>query len=94
MGLCLTLGNEMYKETRADKARSFMAPWWRAAPWLAVSGYRAMGLVSGFSLAHRSDLGSFLWHTHRSVKMDSSEKDSGRLVGHMDGRLLSPFDLS
>ena len=26
--------------------------------------------------------------------MDYSEKDSGRLVGHMDWRLLSPFDLS
>ena len=26
--------------------------------------------------------------------MDSSKKDSGRLVGHVDWRLLSPFDLS
>ena len=26
--------------------------------------------------------------------MDSSEEDSGRLVGHADWRLLSPFDLS
>ena len=66
----------------------------RSATWLAVSGFMAMRLVSGFSLAHRSDLGSFLWHTHRSVKMDSSEKDSGRLVGHMDWRLLFPFGLS
>ena len=30
---------------------------------------------------------------NRSAKMDSSEEDSGRLVGHMDWRLLSPFDL-
>ena len=26
--------------------------------------------------------------------MDSSEKNSGRLVGHMDWHLLSPFNLS
>ena len=31
---------------------------------------------------------------HGSAKMDSSEEDSGRLVGHMDWLLLSPFDLS
>ena len=31
--------------------------------------------------------------TYHSVKMDSSEEDSGRLVGHRDWRLLSPFDL-
>ena len=30
----------------------------------------------------------------RSAKMDSSKEDSGRLVGHVDGHLLSPFDLS
>ena len=31
---------------------------------------------------------------HHSAKMDSGEKDSGSLVGHMDWSLLSPFDLS
>ena len=53
-----------------------------------------MGLVSGLSLANHSDSRSFLWHTHYSAKMDSKEKDSGRLVGHMGWHLLSPFDLS
>ena len=53
-----------------------------------------MGLVSGLSLANRSDSGSFLVVTHRSAEMDSSEKDSGRLVGHVHWRLLFPFDLS
>ena len=53
-----------------------------------------MGLVSWLSLANHSDSGSFLWHLHGSAKMDSSKKDSGRLVGHMDWFLLSPFDLS
>ena len=38
--------------------------------------------------------GPFWWCTHQSAKMDSSEKDSGRLVGQMGWSLLSPFDLS
>ena len=38
--------------------------------------------------------GPFWWCTHHSAKMDSSEKDSGRLVGQMGWSLLSPFDLS
>ena len=42
-----------------------------------------MELVSGLSLANHSDSGSFLMVYH-SAKMDSSEKDSGRLVGHMN----------
>ena len=53
-----------------------------------------MGLVSGLSLANYSDSRSFLGHTHYSAKMDSKEKDAGRLVGHMGWHLLSPFDLS
>ena len=31
---------------------------------------------------------------HCSAKMDSREKDLGRLVGHMGWSLFSPFDLS
>ena len=54
-----------------------------------------MGLVSRLSLANHSDSGGpSWWPAHRSTKVDSSEKDSGRLVGHMDWRLLPPFDLS
>ena len=52
-----------------------------------------MELVSGLSLASHSDSGSFLM-VYCSAKMDSSEKDSGRLVGHMSWRLLSPLDFS
>ena len=33
----------------------------RSATRLAASGFMAMELVSGFSLAHCSDSGSFLW---------------------------------
>ena len=57
-----------------------------------------MGLVSKWSLASHlacahiwSDSGSFLVDAHLSAKMDSSEKDSGRLIGHMDWHLLPPF---
>ena len=55
----------------------------------AVSDFMVMGLVSGLSLANRSDLGFFLV-LRASL---SQEKDSGRLVGPM-GSHLSPFDLS
>ena len=33
-------------------------------------------------------------HTYHSAKTDSSEKDSGRLLGHMGWHWFSPFDLS
>ena len=60
----------------------------------SVSGFMVMGLVSRLSLANHSDSGSsFLVAQHHSAKMDSSWKDSGRLVGHMDWTLLSPFDV-
>ena len=48
---------------------------------LAVKGFLMTGLVSGLSLTHHSSPGSSWWH--HSAKMDSSEKDSGRLVGHV-----------
>ena len=53
-----------------------------------------MGLDSGLSLPITLTQGPSWWCVHYTAKMDSSEKDSGRLVGHMDWRLLSPFDLS
>ena len=34
------------------------------------------------------------WYMHYSAKMDSSEKDSGRLAGHEDWCLLSSFEVS
>ena len=64
-----------------------------SAMWLTVSCFMVKGFVSGLSLANHLTQGPSQWHTHHSVKMDSNE-DSGRLVGHMDSCLLSPFDLS
>ena len=72
LGSCLTLENELSKETHADKARGFI---WKgtqvesssdgnqhencSVAWLAVSGFMVMGLVSGWSLANHSNLESF-----------------------------------
>ena len=54
-----------------------------SAMWLKVLGFMVVGLVSKLSLANHLDSESFLVAYH-SVKMDSSEKDSGRLEGLLD----------
>ena len=90
----LTLGNELSKETHADKERDFIGkgPLGReeegkgtqencSAAWLKVSGFMVMGLVSGWSLANHSNSES------RSAKMDA-ERDSGKW---MDTYLLLTF---
>ena len=64
-----------------------------SATWLEVLGFMVIGLVSKLSWANHSDSGFFLVAYH-SAKMDSSEKDSGRLEGRLDQSLFSPFDLS
>ena len=46
--------------------------------WLAVSGFIVMGLVSGLSLPIILTQSPSWWRTHRSVKMDASERDSGK----------------
>ena len=51
-------------------------------------------LVSGLSLANHYDSGFFLV-ARVSLSQDGViEKDSGRLVGHMNWHLFSPLDLS
>ena len=73
LGSCLTLGNELSKETQCWQSKRF---YWEGLPggeqwgegtqgncsarWLAVSGFTVMGLVSGLALANRSDPESFL----------------------------------
>ena len=49
----------------------------RSAAWLTASGFMVMGLVSGWSLAIQIQSLSW-WRTHRSAKMDASERDSGK----------------
>ena len=43
-----------------------------------------MRLVSGLSLAGHSDSGPSCWYRQCPVKLDSSEEDSGKLVGPRD----------
>ena len=72
-GSCLTLGNELSKETHADKARDFIGKGHPggeqegkgtqencSAAWLEVFGFMVMGLVFGWSLANHSNSESFL----------------------------------
>ena len=53
-----------------------------ALPLGSASGFMMMELVYWLSLANYSK-GPFCWRVHHPAKMDSSEKDLGRLVGHM-----------
>ena len=100
VGSYLTLGNELSKEThmltrqeillgrgawvestRVREPRSIAQPCGNGVSFQVVSGqsFWLMVLPSGACIA---------------VKMDSNEKDFGRLVGHMDWHFPSPFDLS
>ena len=64
MGFCLTLGNELSQETRADKAKDLVGKGCPggsqqgegsqqncSAMWLKVSGFMGRGLVSRLSLS-------------------------------------------
>ena len=81
----------MSEETCADKAREFIERGHLgreqqgkrtqencSATWLAVLGFRLMGLVSRLSLANHLTQSPSWWHTHHSAKMDDSKGDSGR----------------
>ena len=91
LGSCLTLGKELTKETRADKARDFIGKGHPggeqvgegtqehcSAAQLTVLGFMAMGLVSGWPLANHSNSESFLVAHDCSAKMDASTRDSGK----------------
>ena len=73
MASCLTLGGKLSEERSAVQARDFIGKGCRgggeegegngencSATWLTVSGFMGIGLVSGWSLASLSELGSFL----------------------------------
>ena len=87
VGACLTLVNELPKETHADKARDFIGKGSLgreqqdkgtqencSATWLAILGFMVMGLVSRFSLANHSDAGSFLV-VHTLFSQDGCEQE-------------------
>ena len=58
--------------------------------WLTVLGSMVMGLVSGLSLAHHSDSGSFLVACILLSQDGCQRKRIWEVVGHV----VSPFDLS
>ena len=103
LGSCLTLRNELSKETRADKARGFIgegrpggeqegegAQESCSAAWLAVSGFMVMGLVSGLPSANHSDSESFLV-VHALFSQDGCQREG---FWKVVGQVVSPFDLS
>ena len=61
-----------------------------SATWLAVSGFTVMGLVSGLSLAHHSDAGSFLV-VHALFSQDGCQRGG---FWEEVRSVVSPFDLS
>ena len=68
--------------------------WWMSLPLVHSLGFYGNGIsliASGQSLGIRV---LDVLHTHHSAKTDSSERDSGRLVGHKGWHWFSPFDLS
>ena len=77
------------KGTRVESSR-VREPRRTALPWLAVSGFMVMGLVSGLSLANHSDSESFLV-VHALFSQGGCQKEGfWEVVGHV----MSPFDLS
>ena len=91
MGSCPTLGNELSGQTHVltkqeillgrgaqVESRGVREPRRTALQRLTVSGFMVTGLVSGWSLASRSDSESFWWCVHHSAETDASGEDSGR----------------
>ena len=90
-GSCLTLRNELSKETHQLIKQKILLERHQGgeqqgkgthencyATWLRVLGLTVIGFISGLSVANHSDLESFLGCTRCSAKMDAREKDSGR----------------
>ena len=80
LGFCLTLGNELSEEThvlikqevllgRSGEQEGKGTQENCSAPWLEVSGFMVIGLVSGWSLANHSNSESFLV-VHASLSQD------------------------
>ena len=80
MGSCLTLRNELFKETHRQfvltKQEILLESVGTALPLVSKSqSFMVMGLVSGLSLADLQTQSPSWWLTHCSDKMDVSKKD-------------------
>ena len=102
VAFCLTLGSELSEERSAVQARDFIGKGCRgggqegegngenrSATWLTVSGFLAIGLVSGLSLASHSELGSSLG-AHASLSRDGFQQGGSWEVGRTSA-LQSPI---
>ena len=102
VGSCLTLGNELSKETHVlTKQETLLGrgTWVEqegkgtqencSAMWLEVSGFMVMGLISRLSLTSHSGSESFLV-VHTLFSQDGCQQGFWEVVGHV----VSPFDLS
>ena len=88
LGSCLTVGNELFKEThvltkqvllgKGTRVESGRVREPRRTALARALGFMVMGLVSRLSLANHSDSESFLVVHPCSAKMDARKKDSGR----------------
>ena len=100
MSSCLTLGKELSKEIRADKARDFIG---KGHPGGEQEGKGAQGNCSamqlGFygdmisfrvSLASHSDSGSFL-EAHASLSQDGFQQGGFWEIGRTGGISFRPF---
>ena len=77
------------KGTRAESSR-VREPRRTALPWLTVSGFMLMGLVSGRSLANHSNSESFLV-AHASLSQDGCQREG---FWEVDRHAVSPLDPS
>ena len=105
MGSCITLRNELSKETHVltkqepllersawAESRKVREPRRTSLPCCSVSGLMVKGLVSRLSLASHSDSGSVLV-VHASLSQDGFQQEGLRELNRTYG-LTSSFDLS
>ena len=104
LGSCLTLGNELSKEThlltkqeillgkgtQVESSRGREPRGTALSHGLQSRGFTVMGLVSGLSLANHSDSESFLV-VHTLFSQDGCQREG---FWEVVGPVVSPFDLS
>ena len=94
LGSCLTLGNELSKETHVlTKQEILLGKGTQensSVTWLAVLGFMVMGLFSRLSLVNHSDSESFLV-VHALFSQDGCQREG---FWEVVRQVVSPFDLS
>lgn len=105
VGSCLILRNELFRETLMLTKQEHLLEKGRPGREQEGAGTQEDCAATGHSVRFRGDgdgcrviSGQSFWlrvlpRGTASVRMDSSEKDSGRLAEHMNWHLLSTFDL-